>query len=81
MRKILLCLLLITQGFSVGFMDRIFMSDTEIAEAERIEAEQAKRTKHFFGIEGGAGLIDLYARYNFLTKPLVCRRECSNSRL
>ena len=67
MRKILLCLLLITQGFSVGFMDRIFMSDTEIAEAERIEAEQAKRTKHFFGIEGGAGLIDLYARYNFLT--------------
>lgn len=35
------------------------MSDAEIAEAERIEAEQAKRTKHFFGIEGGTGLLDL----------------------
>lgn len=58
MKKLLLCILLVTQGFSVGFMDKLFMSDEEIAKAERIEAEKAKRTKHFFGIEGGVGYYD-----------------------
>lgn len=67
MRKILLCVLLITQGFAVGFADRLFMSDEEIARVERIETEKVKHTKHFFGIGGGAGLIDLYLRYNFFT--------------
>lgn len=67
MKKILLCVLLITQGFSVGFMDKLFMSDEEIAEAERIEAEQAKCTKHFFGIEGGAGWFDLRANFIIVT--------------
>lgn len=71
MRKILLCLLLITQGFSVGFMDKIFMSDEEIAEAERIEAEQAKRTKHFFGIEGGVGYYDYVFTPFVAINPLI----------
>lgn len=66
-----MCVLLITQGFSVGFMDRLFMSDEEIAQAERIEAEKAKRTKHFFGIEGGAGFYDYTFAPFIAINPLV----------
>lgn len=65
MRKIVLCVLLITHGFGVGFVDKLFMSNEEIAMAEKIEAEKAKRTKHFFGIEGGVGY------YDYVFSPLV----------
>ncbi|WP_300222774.1 hypothetical protein [uncultured Helicobacter sp.] len=71
MKKIILYILLITQGFAVGFADRLFMSDEEIARAERIEAEKAKRTKHFFGIEGGVGFYDYTFAPFVAFNPLV----------
>lgn len=76
MKRIVLSIMLIfSSSFAVGFIEKMFMTDEQIAEAERIEAEIAKRTKHFFGIEGGVGYYDFASAIVLTTNPLFGGRS------